>query len=132
MGSPSVRARASCDLQKGRNVATMKTSFTFNGQDYDADLRAGVSIARVSSISQVDSVEDFDVGNLKMEAAPFKDADFVGDVSAGGSCNVDVLKINPHCSTTHTETLLHIVDRQTWPLENNSVCLLYTSDAADE
>ncbi len=99
----------------------MKTSFTFNRRTYDTDLSTGVSIARVASIFDAASVQDFDVGNLKIESTPFKDADFVGDVSAGGSCNVDVLKINPHCCTTHTETLLHIVDRQTWPLENNSV-----------
>lgn len=99
----------------------MKTSFTFNSQNYEANLNAGVSIARVSPISQVDSGQAFDVGNLKIERTAFKDADFVGDVSAGGSCNVDVLKINPHCCTTHTETLLHIVDRQEWPLENSSV-----------
>ena len=99
----------------------MKTSFTFNSQNYDADLGTGVSIARVPPISQVDGVEAFDVGNLKIERTAFKDGDFVGDVSTGGSCNVDVLKINPHCCTTHTETLLHIVDRQKWPLENSSV-----------
>lgn len=99
----------------------MKTSFTFNRQIYEADLETGVSIARVPHVSQAASVQAFDVGNLKIERTAFRDADFVGDVSAGGSCNVDVLKINPHCSTTHTETLLHIVDRQTWPLEKHSV-----------
>ena len=98
----------------------MKISFTFNCQTYDADLTAGVSIARVAPIAQVARVQDFDVGELKIEATAFRDADFVGDVSAGGSCNVDVLKINPHCCTTHTETLRHIVDRQTGLLENNT------------
>jgi hypothetical protein len=99
----------------------MKTRFTFNGQNYDADLAAGISIARAVSIISVDGGEGFDVGDLKIERTAFKDADFVGDVSAGGSCNVDVLKINPHCSATHTETLLHIVDREKWPLKNSTV-----------
>ncbi len=99
----------------------MKTSFTFNRQTFSVDLASGVSIARVAPISDVASVQDFDVGSLAIQRTPFKDADFVGDVSEGGSCNVDVLKINSHCCSTHTETLLHIVDRQTWPIENHSV-----------
>jgi len=99
----------------------MKTSFKFNRQNYVADLSSGVSIARVPAIAYVAKGQDFEIGKLQIERTAFKDGDFVGDVSTGGSCNVDVLKINPHCCTTHTETLLHIVDRQKWPSEKISV-----------
>jgi len=99
----------------------MKTSFKFIHQNYEADLRKGTSLVRMPSIFPVDTEQAFDVGNLKIEATAFKDGDFIGDVAAGGSCNVDVLKINPHCSTTHTETVLHIVHRQKWALKNLSV-----------
>ena len=121
MGSPTVRSGAGGDLQKRPDVAPMKTSFKFNNQSYVADLSSGVSIARVPAIAHVTKSQDFEVGKLQIERTAFKDGDFVGDVSTGGSCNVDVLKINPHCCTTHTETLLHIVDRQKWSLENISV-----------
>ncbi len=34
---------------------------------------------------------------------------FVGNTTRGGSCNVDVLTVIPHCNGTHTETMAHIV-----------------------
>ena len=88
----------------------MKTTFKFNETEYSADLQSGVSIARLPAIED----GDFDLKNLNIQRLPFIDGNFTGDVSAGGSCNVDVLKINPHCATTHTETLLHILDRTRW------------------
>jgi kynurenine formamidase len=39
---------------------------------------------------------------------------FTGDTSGGGSCNVDVLKMIPHCNGTHTETVSHIVNEDIW------------------
>lgn len=33
---------------------------------------------------------------------------FIGNVERGGSCNVTVFEINPHCNGTHTETFQHI------------------------
>ena len=41
---------------------------------------------------------------------PMKSGEFVGRTRSGGSCNVDILTINPHCNGTHTETVGHIVD----------------------
>lgn len=35
---------------------------------------------------------------------------FVGDTRAGGSCNVGVYRLNPHCNGTHTECIGHVVD----------------------
>ena len=98
-------------------MSQMKTSFDFNGLSYIADLSAGVGIARWPEI--VDGA--FDLQNYAIERLAFTDGSFIGDVSKGGSCNVDVLKINPHCGGTHTETLLHILDRTKWPLDKVSI-----------
>src|SRR5690606_13966067 len=35
---------------------------------------------------------------------------WIGDTRRGGSCNVQVLQLNPHCNGTHTECVGHIVD----------------------
>ncbi len=34
----------------------------------------------------------------------------MGDTQQGGSCNVDVIEMIPHCNGTHTESAGHIVD----------------------
>lgn len=98
----------------------MKTIFQFNDLEYTADLRSAVSIARMAVIEDA----DFEIRSIEIQRTPFVDGEFVGAVSAGGSCNVDVLKINPHCATTHTETLLHILDREKWPLEKVSIAAI--------
>jgi kynurenine formamidase len=36
---------------------------------------------------------------------------FVGDTRRGGSCNVPIVTLNPHCNGTHTESVAHIVDQ---------------------
>ena len=36
--------------------------------------------------------------------------DFVGDTEQGGSCNVSIVTLNPHCNGTHTESIAHICD----------------------
>lgn len=41
-------------------------------------------------------------------ARPLRSGDFVGDVSAGGSCNAEVLEFAPHCHGTHTECVGHL------------------------
>lgn len=39
---------------------------------------------------------------------PFRAGSFIGDVSQGGSCNVNSISFNPHGNSTHTETVGHI------------------------
>ena len=36
--------------------------------------------------------------------------DFIGDTERGGSCNVSIVTLNPHCNGTHTESIAHICD----------------------
>ena len=55
---------------------------------------------------------------------------FTGDTSVGGSCNVNTLKMIPHCNGTHTETVSHIVNEDIWIghaiLESFNVAMLVT------
>ncbi len=39
---------------------------------------------------------------------PVSAGSFVGDVTQGGSCNVDTISLTPHCNGTHTECIGHI------------------------
>lgn len=61
---------------------------------------------------------------------PMKAGEFIGDTRRGGSCNVDVLTMSPHCNGTHTESIHHIVDENIniGRLLNHSLssCLLIT------
>lgn len=41
-------------------------------------------------------------------AEPMRSGGFVGDTRQGGSCNADVVSINPHCNGTHTECVGHL------------------------
>ncbi|MBF8291229.1 MAG: hypothetical protein HW392_56, partial [Steroidobacteraceae bacterium] len=43
-------------------------------------------------------------------AKPYREAGFVGDTRAGGSCNCEQLTLVPHCNGTHTECVGHVTD----------------------
>ena len=43
---------------------------------------------------------------------PFRSGNFIGDVSKGGSCNVNNVSFNPHGNGTHTETVGHISSKK--------------------
>lgn len=44
------------------------------------------------------------------EKSPMAAGDFIGDTEQGGSCNVNIVTLNPHCNGTHTESIAHICD----------------------
>lgn len=48
-------------------------------------------------------------GAKPAQAEPMRAGGFIGDVRQGGSCNVPILTLNPHCNGTHTESVGHIV-----------------------
>lgn len=54
-------------------------------------------------------------GSAPATASPLHAGSFVGDVQRGGSCNVPVLTLNPHCNGTHTETISHVVNESITP-----------------
>ena len=41
-------------------------------------------------------------------AKPWREAGFIGDTRAGGSCNCEQLTLVPHCNGTHTECVGHV------------------------
>ena len=84
----------------------MKAEVKLGEQVYSAQLSAGHSIARTTSVTHG---KGFDLSSIESESATYQAGEFIGAVSAGGSCNVSVLKINLHCCGTHTETVLHIL-----------------------
>ncbi|NMP31067.1 cyclase family protein [Thalassotalea sp. M1531] len=50
-------------------------------------------------------------GSNRATSVPMQADGFIGDTEQGGSCNVNELRINPHCNGTHTETIRHICDK---------------------
>jgi kynurenine formamidase len=99
----------------------MEVELKLDGYVFRADLSAGRSIAR--TISVVPAEGTFDTSAIETQSTPYRDGNFVGSMLTGGSCNVDVLKINSHCCGTHTETLLHLVpsDKATAELSIDTV-----------
>lgn len=88
----------------------MEAEVKLDGQVFRVDLSAGKTIARTVSVAATEL--PFDLGAIDAQSVTYRDGDFVGDVLAGGSCNVSVLKIIPHCCGTHTETLMHVMSPQ--------------------
>ncbi len=91
----------------------MKMSLTFEHQ--------GQSFVAVDDAFHSIGIElDFDgpqpnhFGASKAKRKPLQLGGFVGRTAIGGSCNVDVVELVPHCNGTHTETVGHIVDDEIW------------------
>ncbi|MEZ6097297.1 MAG: cyclase family protein [Pirellulaceae bacterium] len=80
-------------LKRGEHVAEVRTD-------------AGISIAIEQSFTS-QQPNHFETPDATRK--PYEADGFVGDTSQGGSCNVDVLSLIPHCNGTHTETIGHIV-----------------------
>lgn len=57
-------------------------------------------------------------------ATPLESSGFIGDTHQGGSCNVQTLRLTPHCNGTHTECIGHVVDDGTAVTEQLRISLL--------
>jgi kynurenine formamidase len=89
----------------------MEAEVKLDGQRFRVDLTDGKSIARTIYVAATKAT--LDIGAIAVQSKTYRDGDFVGDMSVGGACNVSVLKINPHCCGTHTETLMHVMPTET-------------------
>ena len=58
---------------------------------------------------QFDGPQPNHFGLPPAHATPFQADGFIGDTRRGGSCNVAVVSLAPHCNGTHTECVGHIV-----------------------
>lgn len=82
-------------------------SFQTGGRRYQADAAAGCSLAIRLDFGGAQP-NFFDAPPAQKET--FAAGGFVGDTNTGGSCNVGVYRLNPHCNGTHTECIGHVVD----------------------
>ena len=89
----------------------MKIVFKQNGQKFQSDLSAGRSLA---INLEFDGPQPNHFTAPKAKRSGLKLGQFVGRTERGGSCNVDELKLIPHCNGTHTETVSHIVNEQVY------------------
>ncbi|HUF09734.1 MAG TPA: cyclase family protein [Rhodothermales bacterium] len=84
----------------------MRTQVKFpSGRTYSADLRSGVGIGIPL---EFDAAQPNAFGAPPASAKPFSISGHVLDTAQGGSCNVSVVTVNPHCNGTHTESVRHI------------------------
>ncbi|MBI1184246.1 cyclase family protein [bacterium] len=82
----------------------MKAKIDFNNQTYTVDFAKGFDISvGVGAAHQVNAY-----GMPNAEITTYRSGGFVGDVNAGGSCNVRNIKFNPHGNGTHTECVGHV------------------------
>lgn len=87
-------------------VENMKLEFEHRNQRYVSDTKDAISIAITLKF---EGPQPNHFGTDAATRDSLRLGEFVGDTKLGGSCNVDVLKLVPHCNGTHTETVSHIV-----------------------
>ena len=85
----------------------MKFIFEHLGQPYEGRTDAATSLAIGLDF---DGPQPNHFGTERASRQPLQLGGFVGATQQGGSCNVDVIEMVPHCNGTHTESAGHIVD----------------------
>ena len=89
----------------------MKLTFEHHGNRCSCETTDAKSIAIKMDF---DGPQPNHFGTEKASSSVLKIGGFTGDTSTGGGCNVDTLKLIPHCNGTHTETVSHIVNEDIW------------------
>lgn len=82
----------------------MKFSIEIANRSFQADLLNPIDIS--IPVGKQDEVKAYGIPDSSIEI--YRDGGFVGDVAAGGSCNVRDIKFNPHGNGTHTECVGHV------------------------
>lgn len=77
------------------------------GEAYRVDLDRPLSLAIPL---RFDGPQPNFFGAPEASARPWSSDGFIGDTRHGGGCNVDEIRLVPHCNGTHTETVGHILD----------------------
>jgi len=86
----------------------MKIKLTIDNKNYSADLAQPKSIA-ITLLPNGEQPSHF--GAPACTSETLEGGGFIGDTRRGGSCNVNILSIVPHCNGTHTESVAHIVNQ---------------------
>jgi arylformamidase len=89
----------------------MQVTFEHRGRQYRCNTTEGKSLAIQLDF---DGAQPNHFGTDKASSSVLKLGGFTGDTKSGGSCNVDTLRMIPHCNGTHTETVGHIVNEDIW------------------
>ena len=89
----------------------MQLTFEHQGQQYRCNTNEGKSLAIKLDF---EGAQPNHFGTDKASSSVLKLGGFTGDTKLGGSCNVDTLRMVPHCNGTHTETVGHIVNEDIW------------------
>lgn len=92
-------------------VNTMQLTFEHRGQRYRCNTNEAKSLAIRLDF---EGAQPNHFGTEKASSSVLKLGGFTGDTKQGGSCNVDSLRMIPHCNGTHTETVSHIVNEDIW------------------
>ena len=87
----------------------MDSTVYIDGHPYKVDLGSPNDISIPLNFSD-QQLNYFNVP--KAISTSFRDGNIVGNTKAGGGCNFDTISLIPHCSTTHTECVGHIVDEK--------------------
>jgi len=87
----------------------MKMKIEIKNQNFtiDSDGRIDLSIP-----FSFDGQEANAFGAPSSKAEAYSNEQFVGDTTQGGSCNVSLLKLVPHCNGTHTECVGHLTEEK--------------------
>lgn len=85
----------------------MKFDFEHSGRRYETRTDAPISLAIGLDF---DGPQPNHFGTERASRHSLQLGGFVGNTQQGGSCNVDVIEMIPHCNGTHTESAGHIVD----------------------
>ncbi|WP_251358265.1 cyclase family protein [Kangiella sp. TOML190] len=85
----------------------MKLITELKGKRYQLDLDNAISLAIPVKFN---GEQPNHFASPIASSQPLSGGGFIGDTKQGGSCNVDQIKMVPHCNGTHTESIHHIVD----------------------
>lgn len=93
----------------------MRAIITIHGREYRVDFSMPIDLS-IPIVAGKENVNAFYIDPVTY--VPFRAGSFVGDVTQGGSCNVNTITINPHGNGTHTETVGHI-SKEKYPIRNS-------------
>lgn len=88
---------------------TVEATVTLGGERYRARLEAGVDIAIPLDFH---GAQPSHFGAQPASAEAMQANGFTGDTREGGSCNVEIVTLNPHCNGTHTECVGHVTEER--------------------
>lgn len=93
----------------GPSVPGLTAIVQVGGRGHEVLLSQGIDLSLPLSFSS-DDPNLYGIPNA--EKATFQAGQMIGDTRQGGSCNVDVLRLTPHCHGTHTECVGHITEER--------------------